>query len=253
MKQNLLPFLCALCALPLLAAEPKDDVKAAIKRLADKPNYTWVATVKSPGAQFNAGPTTGRTEKNGFTVITQINNEQTTEVVLKDTNGVVKTEEGWKTAAELPAPPRGGGAGAGGNRSLMAGRFLLNTKTPAEFLGDLVGKIKEMQKGDGGFLAGSVSEEGAKELLTFRRRPGGNNPVPTPTDAKAVLKVWLKDGQLTQYELAVSGKISFNGNERDVDRTTTVAIKDVGHTEVKPHDDARKKLTEPAKEPAASN
>lgn len=145
-EKILLPILTTFCALPLLAAEPIDDVKAAIKTLADKPNYTWVSTVKSPGAQFNAGPTTGRTEKNGFTFLTQQNNDQTTEVVLKSTNGVVKTEEGWKTAAELPVPARGGAAGTGSNRSLMAGRFLLGTKTPADFLGDLLGKVKEMKK-----------------------------------------------------------------------------------------------------------
>ncbi len=249
MKKILLPILTTFCALPLLAAEPIDDVKAAIKTLADKPNYTWVSTVKSPGAQFNAGPTTGRTEKNGFTFLTQQNNDQTTEVVLKSTNGVVKTEEGWKTAAELPVPARGGAAGTGSNRSLMAGRFLLGTKTPADFLGDLLGKVKEMKKGDGDFIAGTVSEEGAKELLTFRRRPGGNDPAPTPTNAKAILKVWLKGGQLAKYELAVSGKMTFNANERDIDRTTTVEIKDVGQTRVEPHDDAKKKLTEPAKEP----
>lgn len=63
------------------------------------------------------------------------------------------------------------------------------------------------------------------------------------------MKVWLKGGQLAKYELAVSGKMTFNANERDIDRTTTVEIKDVGQTRVEPHDDAKKKLTEPAKEP----
>jgi hypothetical protein len=40
----------------------------------------------------------------------------------------------------------------------------------------------------------------------------------------------------------VQGTVSFNGNDRDVDRTTTVQIKDVGTTKLQVSDDAKKKL-----------
>ena len=40
----------------------------------------------------------------------------------------------------------------------------------------------------------------------------------------------------------MQGKVSFNGNDRDVDRTTTVEIKDIGSTKVQVPDDAKKKL-----------
>ena len=36
--------------------------------------------------------------------------------------------------------------------------------------------------------------------------------------------------------------MSFNGNDVDIDRTTTVAIKDIGTTKVEVPDDAKKKL-----------
>jgi hypothetical protein len=36
--------------------------------------------------------------------------------------------------------------------------------------------------------------------------------------------------------------VSFNGNDRDIDRTTTVEIKDVGTTKIQVSDDAKKKL-----------
>lgn len=243
MEKILFPILGVLCALPLIAADPKDDVKAAVKSLADKPNYTWTTTVKSPGAQFNAGPTTGKTQKGGYTFLTQVNNEQTTEVAMKGTNGVVKTEEGWKSQTELPAPQRGGAAG--GNRGAMAGRFLLNSRTPTETLTNLVEKVKELKKGEDDLISGDLTEEGAKEYLSFRRqRPGGNNQGPTTTDAKGSLKVWLKGGQLVKYQIAVSGKMNFNGNERDIDRTTTVEIKDVDKTNVEVPDDAKKKIAE---------
>jgi molybdopterin/thiamine biosynthesis adenylyltransferase len=40
----------------------------------------------------------------------------------------------------------------------------------------------------------------------------------------------------------VTAKVNFNGNDRDVDRTTTVEIKDVGTTKVEVPADALKKL-----------
>ena len=48
---------------------------------------------------------------------------------------------------------------------------------------------------------------------------------------------------LAKYEFKVSGKISFNGNDRDVERTTTVETKDVGSTKVEVPEAAKKKLT----------
>jgi hypothetical protein len=56
------------------------------------------------------------------------------------------------------------------------------------------------------------------------------------------VKFWIQDGVLTKYEFKVTGKVNFNGNDRDVDRTTTVEIKDVGATKVEVPDDAKKKL-----------
>ena len=41
----------------------------------------------------------------------------------------------------------------------------------------------------------------------------------------------------------MQGKVSFNGNDRDVDRTTTVEIKDVGTTKVEVPEGAKKKLS----------
>ncbi len=46
------------------------------------------------------------------------------------------------------------------------------------------------------------------------------------------MKFWIKDGILVKYQYHVSGTVSFNGNDRDVDRTTTVEIKDVNSTKI---------------------
>ena len=41
----------------------------------------------------------------------------------------------------------------------------------------------------------------------------------------------------------MQGTISFNGNDVDIDRTTTVEIKDVGSTKVDVPEEANKKLS----------
>jgi hypothetical protein len=85
-----------------------------------------------------------------------------------------------------------------------------------------------------------LTEAGAKTLLTFRPRNGGEGP--TVTNATGSVKFWLKDGALAKYEFKVKGTVSFNGNDFENDRTTTVEIKDVGSTKIEVPDEAKKKL-----------
>jgi len=65
----------------------------------------------------------------------------------------------------------------------------------------------------------------------------------TFSNAKGSVKFWVKDGALTKFQYKVTGSVSFNGNDRDVDRTTTIEIKDVGTTKVNVPDQAKKKLS----------
>ena len=105
---------------------------------------------------------------------------------------------------------------------------------------DLADKAKEL-KLDGDAYVGDLTVDGAKSLLTMGRPTAGDN-VPTVTNPKGSVKFWVKDGQLTKYQSHVQGTVSFNGNDRDVDRTTTVEIKDIGTTKIQVSDDAKKKL-----------
>ena len=57
------------------------------------------------------------------------------------------------------------------------------------------------------------------------------------------MKFWVKDGVLSKYEYTVKGTVSFNGNDREVDRTTTIEIKDVGSTKVTVPEEAKKKMS----------
>ena len=98
---------------------------------------------------------------------------------------------------------------------------------------------KELKK-DGDVYASDLTEDGAKAMMTFGGRRGGG---PTITNPSGSVKFWLKDGVLTKYEFKVKGTMSFNGNDIDVDRDTTVEIKDVGSTKVTVPDEAKKKLS----------
>jgi hypothetical protein len=86
-----------------------------------------------------------------------------------------------------------------------------------------------------------LTEEGAKaQIFPGGRRGGGNGP--DISDAKGSVKFWVKDGMLTKYEVKVKGSISFNGSDRDIDRTTTVEIKDIGSTKIEVPQEAKQKL-----------
>ena len=232
MKKSILFGTLALLAGPLIAADssPKDDVIGAAQKLAATASYSWNQTVVVPeSAQFKPGPTDGKTEKGGATYVKMSFGDNTTEIVMQGDKAAVTDPDGdWQSITNLE------------NDSEGPGRFLVgmvrNFRAPAAQATNLVASVKELKK-DGDVYAGDLTEDGAKELLTFRR--GGGATVSNP---KGSVKFWVKDGQLSKYEYAVQGKVDFNGNEVDVDRDTTVVIKDVGATKVVVPDGAKKVL-----------
>lgn len=236
MKKTMLFSALTLMAGSLLAADssPKDAVTSAAKKLGEKANYSWKQTVAVPeSAQFKPGPTEGKTEKDGYTHLTWSFNDNTSQGIVKGDKGVATDPEGgWQSLAEL-------------ENSEGFGRFtarrLKTLKAPAAEVVELAGLAKELKK-DGDAIVGELTEEGAKAQIRF-------SPDNDVKNAKASVKFWLKDGELTKYEIKAGGKLDFNGNEMDADRTTTIEIKEVGKTKVEVPAEAKKKL-EPA--PAAA-
>jgi hypothetical protein len=166
-----------------------------------------------------------------------------TEAFLKDSKGAVKVgDEEWQSLAELAEA-----AGDEPGPRLFLLRRLQSFKAPAPEAADLAGKTKELKK-DGEAYAGEFTEAGAKELLAVGGRRGSN--APEPKNAKGSVKFWVKDGLLAKLELKLQGIINFNGEDRDVNRTTTVEIKDVGTTKVNVPEAASKKLSAAGPEPA---
>ena len=238
MKKNLLFGALIFMAGSLLAADsnPKDDVKNAAAALGSQTNYTWQATVEVPAdSQFKPGPTDGKTEKGGYTTLSFSFGDNTTEAVTKGANGAIKTDDGWKTLTEAMKDDGNGGF----NPTMFIARMVQSYKVPAVEAVSLADAAKELKQ-DTNSISGDLTEAGAKELLSFRR--GGNGGGMTVTNPKGSVKFWVKNGRLVKYQYHVSGMVSFNGNDRDVDRTTTVEIKDVNSTKIDVSDDAKKKL-----------
>ncbi|HEX4054855.1 MAG TPA: hypothetical protein VHX86_11370 [Tepidisphaeraceae bacterium] len=221
-------------------ADPKDDIQAAIQKLADSPNYTWTTTVEGG---FRGGPQTGKTQKDGLTSLSLQMRDNSYEILMKGDNAAVKMDDGWKSKAELTAA-------AADQEGFSPERFLTimiqNYKTPTAQAQDLVSKLQNIQKTDDGYSA-DMTEDAAKEMLTFRPRrattnPDSNVPQMQVTNPKGSIKLWIKDGDLTKVEFHVTGTVSFNDNDRDVDRTTTTEFKDVGSTTIDVPADAKAKL-----------
>lgn len=167
--------------------DDKGALKAAAKKLADQPNYSFTTTVKSEGGFGGGGgggggnrpapgPVEGKTEKDGCTWITSTRGEETLEAVRKGEKSVVKTKDGWKSADDLQAGGGGGGGGRGQrDPAAFFARAVKGLKLPAAEAEGLVDKVTELRKAEDGSYTGDLTEEGAKELLSRGGRGGGRS------------------------------------------------------------------------------
>lgn len=253
-----------LAAQVVRAESPAEEVAAAAKKLGESANYSWTTTTEVPeSARFRPGATEGKTEKDGCVMLKVAMGERTSESVIKAGKVVVKTEEGWKTGEELQAarPAGGGGGGGGEGRGRgpgggFAARMAQNFKAPAAEVEALAKGVKELKK-EGDVISGDLSDEAVKERLTFGGRRGGrggnegggDRPAPPePQGAKGAVKIWLKEGAVTKYEVTLDGKMTFGENEIDLHRTVTTEIKDVGTTKLEVPDEVKQKLDAPKAE-----
>jgi len=238
MKKIFALTLAMLAAGPLWGADAslKDEVTGAATALGNQASYSWHTTVEAGSGSYRRGPTDGKTEKGGYTTVSISANDTTFEFVIQGTNAAIKTsEDGWQSAVEAAQE-----VGNGFNMAALVARMAQNFRTPAVEAGDLAGQTQSLAAGTNG-ISGELTEDGAKSLLLFRRGESGAGS-PTVANAKGSITLWLADGQLVKYQTHVTGTISFNHNDHDVDRITTTEIKDVGTAKVEVPDDAKKKL-----------
>lgn len=229
-----------LAAGPAWAADDKEDVKNAAKKLGEQANYSYTLNSRNEGGggggrMRGPGQTEGKVEKDGYTYVTTKMGEVSLEGVIKGTKAVVKTKDGWKGADEFQ-----GDGGGGQQRDPAAGfaRGLKSYKAPTADAEGLVDKVKELKNEGDGVYSGEFSEDGAKAI--FNR--GGGDRAPKVTEPKGSAKFWIKDGVLVKYEYNLQGKMTMQGREMQVNRTVTVEIKDVGSTTIEVPEEAKKKL-----------
>jgi hypothetical protein len=233
MKSILYLGLAMTCAASLCAAEAdaRTALKNAAKKLGEKDNYAWTLSSKNEAGdqRFQMG-TDGKTQKVGFTQMNITLGENIFRAVRKGDKLVMELEGEWKTPEEME------------DRQARMVRRLKDSKLPAAEAEDLADKAKELKAGEEGLYSGDLTEQGVKELFARWRRGG---QAAEPTGAKGWVKFWVKDGLLTKYQFNVQGTITTGQDQREmeVNRTTTVDIKDVGTTKVTIPDEAKKKLS----------
>lgn len=210
-------------------AGAKEDVQAAAKKLGQSDNYSWTMTTEGGFG----GKQEGKWQKDGLTMLSLQFGDNSTDLVFNGQKGAIKTQDGWISLAEA----------TGDNAPQGPGRFIARMaqtfKTPAAQAEDMAGKVGELKMADGAY-AGDLTEEAAKDLLTFRRRQGGNGP--EIKNAKGNVKFWVKDGVLSKVQYHLEGTININGDDRDMNRTTTVEVKDIGSTKIEVPADAKAKM-----------
>lgn len=232
MKRSSFTILAGALALSALAAnaDPKSEVKDAIKKLGTQSNFTWTFTPKTEGSEVAArqGPIEGKTEKDGFTWFKGTFGDNSFEVATKGTKYAVNYSGEWVAVDEDSE-----------ETSRIAKRVKALQK-PVEIADELATKAGELKKDSDGVYSGDLTAEGAKELFGRLGRRAA-----AAQDAKGSVKFWVKDGQLTKYEFTLKGKMTTGEDKKEVDlsRTVTIEIKDVGSTKLNLPEEATKKLS----------
>lgn len=138
----------------------------------------------------------------------------------------------------------------GGKRSSFLARRLQEMKAPAEFAGDLAGKITGVT-GSGDTFTGALSTEAARDLLTFGSRPKGQgHGFPELSNPGGTVSFTVKEGMLARLELRLTATMCLNGSDVSIDRTTQFDIANIGTAKLEIPEAAKAILDAPAAAPA---
>ncbi|QJE94362.1 hypothetical protein [Luteolibacter luteus] len=208
------------------AANPAADLAAAAEKLAAAKSYAWSQTT-SFGGNFGDRTTSGKKGSGGYLLVTMPGRDQDFQVLSRKSKVAMQRDGSWV----VPDPD---GEEQGPGRWIA--RMVQNLKEPTADAKDLASKAKDL-KLENGSIKGTLDEATAKELMSFRgfgRRGGGGGGdqggPPEVTGASGTVSFTVANGVLTGYELTLTGRMNFRGEDRDVNRTTKVSFTGVGST-----------------------
>ncbi len=278
------PWLAALLLTSAAVAGPVDDAILAAMNLAEKPNYSWRATISDDLQTYDLH---GQTRVGEFTRVTmplagdlrrqfgrRLREHELTMIFRGNVRCAIATEEGWKTADELPALTdheiaelgtfaipqialgmgirrgmSGFGHTPGGRSKLRAGtRGGLNEDSPGysslrlavshphEELAIIVSSYADLRV-NGNLVTGRLTDLGA-QLLLVREGQADVEPVA----ATGSFQLWIHDGMVTKYHVEMEGVLSVEHELLEVRQSMTTVVNGVGTTKFEVPAEVRQKL-----------
>lgn len=201
------------------ASDPRAELEAAAAKLGDAGNFSWSTTISS--GPWGPRVTTGKKGAGGFILTSMPRRQDEVQLLMRGDKAAMEGDDGWALVTAAQDGDRRGG---------FLARMVENFRDPVADAKELVGKVEDLSATDGGFT-GKVGEEAASGLMSFRGRGrrGGDGPPPI-TGAGGTVNFTVEGGVLTKYEMSLTGRMSFNGEARDLSNNTSVEFKDVGTT-----------------------
>ncbi len=224
----------------LAHADTKEDIKAGLKKLTES-GFSWKQTVEGAAgaAAGRGGGGEGKYQADGLTWVSRTMGQNTVAFVMKGDKGALKAGEAGWVSIETPGDDQA---------AQRAARQAKNFKLPTVQAQTSIESAMEFTKVEEAWSA-ALSEDAVKALMTYGGRARGGaganaNAAATPPvvkDAKGSVKVWLKDGAVTKIAYNVKGTVTANGQDRDIDRTTTIEFSEVGTTKIEVPAEAKEK------------
>ena len=215
----------------LAADSATNQVSGALAKLKNAANYSWTTTQVIPDMPFTSGPTKGKAEKGGYSLISQEMGDNKIEAALKGDKIALKNDTQWQLIDDADG------------MAAMLGGWMTMYGTADNQASTLIGGVSDLTAGENGLVTGTLTPEGAKALTTFRARGNAAQAAPVAKNAHGTVKFWVKDGALVKFEShTVSTMAMGDQGEQAFDVTRTTEISDVGTTKLDVPAEAKAKL-----------